>query len=64
MEVSEDPPRGPRGMTGSAGSGGRCVKEAEPVNEVSWRGSGGGHVGIASGNRVGNSKILIIPFVL
>ena len=64
MKVSEGTLRGPKGMTGSAGSGGRCVKEAEPLNEVNWRGSGGGHVGIASDNRVGDSKILIIPLVL
>ena len=27
------------------------------MNEVNWRGSGGGHVGIPSGNRLGHSKM-------
>ena len=64
MKVSEGTLRGPKGMTGSARSGERCVKEAEPVNEVNWRGSGGGHVGILLDYRVGDSQILIIPLVL
>ena len=55
-------PEGPKRDDGKRRKRWTLCKDTEFVNEVNWRGSGGGHVGVASKNRVGDSKILIIPW--